>query len=470
MTNPLTEREFNRFQIIDECDVLVCGGGPSGFTAAVSAARNGAKAILIERYGFPGGMLTSGYVNPIYGYFSRHIQVVKGIADEFVNRLMSIEGATSGYKYRDGCTERRKASGECLTGRDEKFCPVACVSKVCSVDSEIARVIIGEMLADAGVNAIYHSNVVAVRQIDSLISEILISNKSGFQRIRSQIVIDASGDADIAALTGGEYKIGENGLLKPPTLMFKISGAKCEIDRIRINLPDTPDKKQSSAWLMALPLKGDYTVNSPSGILDFDSTDGIKLSKGQVFATREALKLFNWLKLNIDFLSEIQLKCFAPQLGIRDSRRINGIYTLTEDDILNCQKFPNSGIANGVHPIDLHIKTENSGLHHLILNPCGDYYQIPYGTMIPKEINNLIVTGRSLSSTFLAQGSVRVMATCMMLGEAAGIASALCIKNNSSPKDIDPSQIRKILINQGAYLGEEGNVPEWNKGKSGLIQ
>jgi len=469
MKNPFkNEEEFDRYEIIAECDVVVCGSGPSGFTAAIAAARNGAKTILIERYGFPGGMMTSGCVQPIYGFFSRHIQVVGGIAQELVTGLMSADGATSGHKYRDGCIETRKKSGECVSGRDEKLCPVACVSNVCSVDSEISKVVIANMLIGADVKTIYHSTVIAVKKEDSCINEILISNKSGLQRIRSKVFIDATGDADVAALSGVEYENGENGIVKPPTLMFKISGVKSDKDRIKIKLPETREGKQSFAWLMALPEKGDYTTNSPSGIIDFNSTDIQKLSEGQVQSNNSALKLFNWMKANVDFLADIKLKSFAPQLGLRDSRRIKGLYTLTEEDILNCRKFPESGIANGVHPIDLHVKTEKSGSDTLIFFPCGDYYQIPYETMIPENIDNLIVTGRSISSTFLAQGSLRVMATCMMLGEAAGISSALSIKSNKYPKELDTSNIRNVMISQGAYLGKEDIIPLWNQGKEDL--
>lgn len=457
-------------KIVDECDVLVCGGGPSGFTAAVAAARNGAKVILIERYGFPGGMMAAGFVQPIYGFFSRHIQVVRGIAQDFIDELSKIDGATLGHKYRDGCIRRREKSGECLSGRDEESCYVACVSNVCAVDSEIVRVVMANILSEANVKTIYHSSVVAVEKEDSCINKILISNKSGLQWIRSKVVVDATGDADVAALAGVEYEFGENGIVKPPTLMFKISGVKSDKDRIKIKLPETNEGEPSSALLMALPGQGNYTVNSPSGLIGFDSTDKSKLSEGQVIATNRALNLFTRMKANIDFLSDIKLISFAPQLGIRDSRRIKGRYTLTDEDVLQCRKFSDSGIANGVHPVDLHVKTQKSGSSTLICLPCGDYYQIPYGTMIPEKVDNLIVTGRSISSTFLAQASLRVMATCMMLGEAAGIAASISTKDQIRPKDIDPSTIRKAMIDQGAYLGEENNMPDWNKGKAELPQ
>jgi ribulose 1,5-bisphosphate synthetase/thiazole synthase len=464
-----TIEDLTNINSVIECDVLVCGGGPSGFASAISAARNGARVILIERYGFPGGMLTAGFVQPVYGFFSRHIQVVRGIAQELIDELKKIDNATLGHRYRDDCVAKRKKDGECVSGKDEKDCPVACVSNVCAVDAYIARVVIANMLKASKVQSIYHSTVTAIEKEGHLVNKVLISNKSGFQWIKSKIVIDATGDADIAALAGVKYEIGDNGVVKPPSLMFQISGVKHTKDRIKVNLPKIKGET-SNAWLMALPGKGNYTVNSPSLVTDFDSTNITKLSEGQVFATDRALNLFTRMKKSIDFLSDISLKSFAPQLGIRDSRRIKGLYTLTDDDVLQCRKFPESGIANGVHPIDLHVKTKNSGSSTLIRLPCGDYYQIPYKTMIPEGIDNLIVTGRTISASFHAQASLRVMATCMMLGEAAGVASSLCVKENNKPEEIDPSLIRKVMISNGAYLGHEDNIPKWNKGLEKLPQ
>lgn len=460
-------QSFENSKTITECDVLVCGGGPSGFTSAISAARNGAKVILIEKYGFPGGMMTAGFVQPIYGFFSRHIQIVYGLAQELIDKLEEIDGATLGHKYRDDCVARRKKSGECLSGRDEKGCPTNCVSNVCAVDSEIARTVMANMLNDAHVESIYHSTVIDVEKEESSIKRVLISNKSGKQWIKAKVVIDATGDADIAALSGVEYEIGDNGIVKPPTLMFQISGVKHNKDRIKVFLPEMKGETPN-AWLMALPGKGNYTVNSASLVRNFDSTDIKKLSDGQIFATNRALNLFTRMKKNIDFLSDISLKSFAPQIGIRDSRRIKGLYTLTDDDVLQCRKFPESGITNGVHPVDLHVATKKYGSRTLIGLPCGDYYQIPYKTLIPKGVDNLIVTGRTISASFHAQASLRVMATCMMLGEAAGVASSLCIKHKEEPKEIDPFLIRNIMISNGAYLGEGNNVPEWNKGMAEL--
>ena len=461
---------LENIEVIAECDVLVCGAGPSGFTAAIAAARSGANTLLIERYGFPGGMLTSAFVNPIYGFFARHLQVVRGIAQEFVDELSLIPGATLGHQYRKDCKATRSKNGECRTGIDEVRCPVGTVAKVCSVDSEISKVVIMKMLETAKVQTIYHAWAMDTIVEDQKIQAVLINGKSGIQKIKPKVVIDTTGDADICAFSGVNYKQGfdERRITKPPTLMFKITGSDLEKDRIRINLKNTLAGEESFAWLMRLPEEGAYTVNAPSGILEFDSTNTISLSRAQEEATQRMFQLFTWIKENVKGCQNIQLHSIAANIGIRESRRIDGEYCLSDEDVLTSQKFPDNGIANGVHPIDLHIKNELFNNTHLIPARCGDYYQIPFGCLIPKGINNLLVAGRSISASFLAQGSLRVMATCMGMGQAAGTAAALMVKRGMSAREIDIQILREQLIFDGAYLGEENNVPGWNIGKTHL--
>jgi hypothetical protein len=256
--------------------------------------------------------------------------------------------------------------------------------------------------------------------------------------------------------------------MKPPTLMFKISGVKSSHDRIRIELPETKTGEESFGWLMALPEEGEYTVNAPSGLIGFDSTDSVLLSAGQEYATEATISLFHWIRENQPACGGIKLKGIAPQIGIRDSRRIEGQYMLTEKDILTARKFPGEGIANGVHPIDLHIRDEEFDHQHLMLMRCGDYYQIPYACLVPKGVNNLLVAGRSISATFLAQGSLRVMATCMAMGQAAGTAVAIALSRALPVGEVPTKDIQADLTKQGAYLGSASSPPEWNLGLAPL--
>ncbi len=219
---------------------------------------------------------------------------------------------------------------------------------------------------------------------------------------------------------------------------------------------------------MALPESGTYTVNAPSGIQNFDSTDILSLSSAQEIATLEMYKLFTWLKENAQGCRNIKLQAFAPNIGIRDSRRIEGRYVLTEEDVLSARKFPRNGIANGVHPIDLHLKVKEFNQRNIIGLRCGDYYQIPYECLLPMGVDNLLVAGRSISATFFAQGSLRVMATCMAIGQAAGTAAALALQKHLNVGSLDVAELRSKLIEAGQYLGKEDQIPDWNMGKAPL--
>ncbi len=234
---------------LPECDVLVCGAGPSGFAAAVASSRTGAKTFIIERYGFPGGMMTAGLVNPIYGFFSRHIQVVRGIAQELIDELSQVPGGTSGHTYRADCVSLRKRLGECVTGVDETRCTVSTVSSVCAVDSELAKLVMSRMLRQAGVSTLYHVSATGVILKDGLIDAVAIQGKSGQYFIHPKVVIDATGDADVCAFSGVPVHKGYNdqGVSKPPSLMFKISNADLQHDRIRVDTihPDSGGNRSS---------------------------------------------------------------------------------------------------------------------------------------------------------------------------------------------------------------------------------
>jgi hypothetical protein len=463
--------DWNRrpIPLLSEPEVLVCGGGPAGFIAAVAAARNGAKTTLLERYGFLGGMASAAMVNPIYGFFARHLQIVTGIPQEFIDRLAQIPGGTAGHTYRHDCVARRNKRGECITRQDEKGCPVASVAQVCPVDAEAVKLASLQMVDEAGVDLHLHTQIVDVIRENDRIQTIVVHGKSGFGAYRPKLVIDATGDADVAAWAGIEFRQGSehDGSTKPPSLMFHIGNVNLTKDRIRAAWPaeESEGVGGSSCWLMALPRAGEYTVNSSSGFTGFDPTQTDHMSHGQAETTRQVFRKLELIRKHVRGCEQAILLSIAPQLGLRDSRRIVGEYTLTEDDVLNSRKFAD-GIANGVHPIDLHTNSPVFDSKQLILTPCGDYYQIPYRCLLPVGVSNLLVAGRSISSTFLAQGSLRVMATCMGIGQAAGTAVALCCKQSVPLRELEIGQLRETLIGQGAYLGQEQAVPAWNQGPS----
>jgi len=340
---------------------------------------------------------------------------------------------------------------------------------VCPVDAEAVKYAALEMIDDANVSYALHTHIVDIQKTEHTIQHVIIYGKSGFGAYRAHQIIDATGDADVAALANAPFHKGseEDGSTKPPTLMFRIGNVKHTKDRIRARWPKEAAEGTggTECWLMALPRPGEYTVNSPSGLTGFDATSTEHLTHAQAKTTRQAFHTLDCLRQHVRGCEEAELLSIAPQLGLRDSRRIVGTYILSEDDVLTSRKFPSDGICNGVHPIDLHTGSAKFQGKELILTPCGDYYQIPYGCLIPQKLNNLLIAGRTISTTFLAQGSVRVMATCMGMGQAAGTAAALCVKQHISTDELNPKLLRETLTAQGAYLGHESEVPTWNQGK-----
>lgn len=438
-----------------DCDVLVCGGGPAGLAAAAAAARCGARTALLERYGFVGGMASAGLVNPIYGYFARGTRIVSGIGQELVDLLAAIPGGTLGHRERDDCAARRASHGECVEGRDEADCPVATVASVCPIDAEAVKLAGLRLLERAGVRTLLHAQVVDALREGERVTGVVLYGKSGFAAARAARLVDATGDADVAAFCGVPFRSGseEDGSTKPPTLMFRIGGVKLSKDRIKARWPEGESEGAggASCWLMALPRPGEYTVNAPTGIRGFDATGTESLSAAQATATGQVFRKLELLRRHVPGCGEAVLLSIAPQLGLRDSRRIVGDYTLTAEDVLECRSF-DDGIARGAHPIDLHTGSPRFGGRNLIPVRCGRCYQIPYRCLLPQGAENLLVAGRPISADFLAQGSVRVMATCLAMGQAAGTAAALSYAASVAPRALDAAGLLSRLREQGALV------------------
>ena len=347
----IDEMGTGQLEVTIECDVLVCGGGPAGLAAARPPRAAGHAPPLLERYGFLGGMASAGLVNPVYGFFARDRQIVTGIGQELVDLLAAIPGGTAGHQSRHDCVARRATSGECVPGRDETDCPVATVASVCPIDAEAVKLAGLRLLDSAGVETHLHTQVVDALLAGNRVTGVVTWGKSGFAALRARYIVDATGDADVAALAGVPFHSGsdEDGASKPPSLMFRIGGVKLSKDRIRAAWPEREARGAggSGCLLMALPRAGEYTVNSPTGITGFDATRTADLSAAQAVATRQAFRKLELLRLHVAGCEEARLVAIAPQLGLRDSRRILGDYLLTAEDVLECRHF-DDGIANGV--------------------------------------------------------------------------------------------------------------------------
>ncbi len=467
----ITEKE-RKIPVIAAPEVLVVGAGPAGIGAAIASARMGAKTMIIEKYGFLGGNLTTAMVNPLFTFHDINgRQVIKGIAGELVKRMK--ENNISYGHVTD------------LTFDNASMTPF---------DPEGCKVLLFEMLEEAGVEILLHSLVVDVQVENGNIQTVIIENKSGRQAICPKYVIDCSGDADVVVLSGAPYIKGrkEDGAMQPATLYFRVGGVDNEELRrwMKANrelLKDNPtdkeidnqkaiallglhdlvadaikkgelDKETAPRILMYELLNGQFSVNT-TRLQNIDGTIASDLTKAEIKLRKQVLQVHNFLKKHIGGFSKSYIIDTGIQVGIRETRHITGDYTLNENDILNGASFED-GVSCGTFAIDIH---PPEGQQQIFTGSGKSVYEIPYRCMLPQGIDNLLVAGRCISATHTAYGSIRVMATCMAMGEGAGTAAAIIAGKNCSTREIDTAQLRQVLVKNGQYLLNEqleGDVDE----------
>jgi hypothetical protein len=412
--------------------ILVAGGGPAGLAAAVSASRLGIPVTLVERYGFLGGMGTAGLVHPWMSYFSGEKQLVGGIFEEVVVRLKK-EGA-----FKDGSH---------LGLRHHCF------------DPETLKGVLQDLALSAGVNMLLHTFIVGAVNGDGYVSFVRAASKSGLEEIGADFFIDATGDADLSFLSGVPCDKGrqEDGLMQPATLHFRMGGveedrmpSREEINSIyRRAMEDgrLSNPRENLLWFDTTR-KGEIHFNT-TRMIRIDGTSRDDLTRAELEGRRQMREIVEFLRREIPGFEKAFLLCSAPQVGVRETRRIRGLATLTSDDIRNGRLFRDT-IALGSYGIDIH-DPEGRGTLQEVLPP-GRFYGIPYRALIPGSPANLIVAGRPISSTFEAFAAVRIQPTCYATGEAAGTAAALCLKTGVKPADLPVDDLRSALRSQGAIL------------------
>jgi hypothetical protein len=448
--------------IIAEPDVLVAGAGPAGIGAAVAAARNGARVLLVERYGFLGGNLTIAMVNPMFTFHDvEGRQVIRGIAGEVVDRL--VEHTDSLGHVRD------------LTFDNASMTPF---------DPEGMKNILFEMVRQAGVELLLHTWVVDAVSDGNKVTHVIVENKSGRQAIQPKMIIDCSADADIVAKVGAPFKLGRetDGMMQPVTLFFRIADVDDQrlrtwMKQNRALLKDSPtdeqiDSSEAIAFLglqslikqaiargefpadaaprillYQLPRKGQFAVNT-TRLQGIDGTNAADLTRAEYLTRDQAWGILRFLKQYVGGFEDAYILDTGVQVGVRETRHIVGDYTMTEDDVLGGRAFPD-GIACGTFAIDIH---PPEGEQQVYTGSGKAVYEIPYRSLLPQGFDNLLVAGRSISATHAAFGSARVMATAMGIGQGAGTAAALAVKNGQTSREVDVDTVRGLLLAQGQYL------------------
>jgi len=410
-----------------EHDVIVAGGGTAGVAAAVAAARNGADTILIERYGFLGGTMTAGLVNPFMTFHAGKEQIIKGIFQEIIDRL----------KDMDGYDEKTKA-----------------------FDNEVMKIVLDQMIKETGVKLLLHTYIAdALVTKGNAIRGVEAYNKSGRQTVLGRVIIDATGDGDVAVMAGALYEKGreEDGLTQPMTLNFRMGGV--DVERM-------PSREKINKLFEEAKAKGEikiprenvlYFLTTRKGEIHFNTTrivkvDGTKaddLTYAEIEGRRQMVELIKFLKEKVSGFENAYLMMSAVQVGVRETRRIIGEYVLTGEDIVKARKFSDV-IARGSYPIDIHSPTGEGTIIKRL--PPGESYDIPYRCIVPKKVENLLIAGRCISCTHEAQAAIRVIPIVVAIGQAAGTAAALAAKLHVSPREMDVSLLQETLKKQGAIL------------------
>ena len=382
------------------CDVLVVGGGCAGIAAAVAAARSGAKTVLVEKYGFLGGLATTALVGAFCGLYTtgpEKIQIVHGIADDLIARLHKIGG-----------TEEKHTSGV-----DSRLAAI-------SYDPELFKFAAEQMALEAGVDLHFHTLVTDVLwEGPGVLRGAVVENKSGRQAILASVFIDASGDADLAARAGMafEYGDGQSGA-QAMTTIFKVNqvepgprtdqgirdmrqhlAAAKESGRYRFNRVDP-------VVFHSLPA-GTISLNLVS-VRGLNATEAADLSAAEIEGRRQVLEYLRAIRDYVPGFEHAQLVAVSPQIGVRETRRIIGDYVLTEEDVLAGRKS-DDGIGLGAWPVEMH-NPETGRIDWRYIDKPDDCYSIPLPCLLPRGSENLMVAGRCASTTHIAQASTRVIA------------------------------------------------------------
>lgn len=411
-------------------DVIVIGGGFSGVAAALAAAREGMNVLLAEKSNCFGGAAVNCLVNPFMQFttYGDEKLLSAGIFKTILEELAK----ENAYIHK----------------KEHYF------------DEEVLKLVLNRMVINAGVTPLFHSYLTSAEVENGKIKSVVLSGKSGNIRFYADYFIDCTGDADLAVMAGCGYMLGrpEDNLCQPMTLCFRVGNVDTDAfwaDYKRLNTIYKQQKAEGKIRncredILAFSTLVDNVIHfNSTRIVKLNPTDVFDLTKAEIEAREQAFELFKFIKANSESFKNASMISTASEIGIRESRMINGLYTITRDDLLNCRKF-DDGIAACNYDIDIH-NPEGSGTSHYLFAP-GTYYTIPYRCLCPDKTTNLLVGGRCISADHAAQASLRIMPTVCTLGEAAGVGAAVAFKQKSGVADADIKTIQKILSQNNAVI------------------
>lgn len=443
-----------------EYDVVIVGGGVSGAVAGIASAKAGARTIIVEKMGFLGGALTASGVGPMMTFHAGENQVVRGIPEEIIENLKKLGGTpghvvdTTGYTYT-----------------------------VTPFDAELLKHVLERMYTNAGGDILFHSMLSSVVKKNGDIDYIKVTTKSDELNFKGKVYIDATGDGDFAAKSGVDFQLGrpKDNLCQPVTTNFKVRNVNIkevkkyilshpeEFPPQNIELIDKAPRFSCAGYVKDLNEainkgelsfhrevilffetnnEGEVIVNT-TRIQKVNPTDPFEVSKAEIEGRKQVLELYNLLRNKISGFENCVLEYSGPNIGVRESRKIKGEYTLSADDLFEDKYFEDE-IARGGYPVDVHSPDgEGTNSKHLSY---GASYGIPYGSLINPQVKNIITVGRCISATHEACAAIRVSPIAMAIGQAGGTAAAICANENKNAYEIDFNELRKNLKENGAYI------------------
>ena len=462
--------------MLDLYDVLVVGGGFSGAIAAIAAARRGARTLLVEQYGFLGGMLTAAGVGPMMTFHAGDTLLIRGIPDEVIQRLQK-KGLSPGHIFD-------------TTGYTYTVTPF---------DAEGLKTELEEMALEAGVELLYHVMLADVKTEDGNIASVQLCGKAGLFSVRARVYIDATGDADLSARAGVPFHVGnpQTGTPQAMTMMLRVNNVDVERTRAYIRAHDEEfprlehdTHKVDRACRLSI---GGFTrtteravaegalhfsrrdvlffeTNNPGEIIintshleGFDNLDPRSLTRAEIEGRRQANELFHMFRRYIPGFERAQLLYTGPFVGVRSSRQIVGLYTLSDEDVYACRAFPDA-IAFSAYPIDVH-EAGNQGQNdasrrfasHAEENRYywGRIRSLPYRCLINAKVGNLLTVGRCTSVSYRAQGAFRTAPIVGAIGQAGGLAAALSAEAGIAPRDLRPEDLRAALQKEGFFFPDD---------------
>jgi hypothetical protein len=444
-----------------ETDVVVVGGGPAGLGAAIAAADAGARVVLVERYGFFGGNATAALVMPLMSFFTD-----KGTRKESTSTSLLPSDHGPGEAVVHGVLRRLL---ERLVAAGGAVAPSLATGFVVPFDPEWLKLIALELLDEAGVEFLFHSFASGVLPGNE---GVVLETKAGPLVMRAKVIIDCTGDGDVAAAAGAPYEVGRfDGLVQPMTLMFRVA----EFRRAAFNayVRENPkewrgvhglwalvrrateagelDLPREDMLFFATPHESEVSVNSTrvTRVLGVDVWD---LSYAEWCSRRQMRQIAAFLRRYVPGFEDSYVVQSGVQVGVRETRRILGEYQLNVEDVLGARKFDDA-IARGAYPVDIHNPKGTGTLLKRL--PPGEAYDIPLRCLLPKNTERLIVAGRCISGTHEAHSSYRVMAIVMATGQAAGVCAALATRKGTTPRRVNVREIQRELLRQGASLRPE---------------